>query len=88
MVNDEMRLVLKTLTAKHKDCSSFTMVQRKNKNNAYANILEDKEYYGIFESGLFCRCVDITKPRGNGEHGQFDILNKSNRFAHIVYFVH
>ena len=30
------------------------MVPRENKNNAYAKFWrENKEYYGIFESGLF-----------------------------------
>ena len=42
----------------HKHCFQFllghTMVPRENKNNAYANFGgTNKEYYGIFRSGLF-----------------------------------
>ena len=42
----------------HKGCYDFllglTMAPRENKNNAYAKFWRtNKEYYGIFESGLF-----------------------------------
>ena len=42
----------------HKHCFQFllglTMVPRENQNNAYAKFGEtNKEYYGIFESGLY-----------------------------------
>ena len=48
----------------HKHCFQFllghTMVLRENKNNAYANFGgTNKEYYGIFRSGLYAR-VGVT----------------------------
>ena len=46
----------------HKHCVTFllglTMVPRENKNNAYAKFGgTNKEYYGIFRSGLFNRSI-------------------------------
>ena len=40
------------------------MVPGENKNNAYAKFWRtSKEYYGIFESGLFVPCVVRFCPR-------------------------
>ena len=49
----------------HKHCFQFllghTMVPRENKNNAYANFGgTNKEYYGIFQSGLLMSDLDVT----------------------------
>ena len=46
----------------HKHCFQFllgrTMVRRENKNNAYAKFGgTNKEYYGIFRTGLFGRAT-------------------------------
>ena len=46
----------------HKHCFQFllgiTMVRRENKNNAYAKFGgTNKEYYGIFRTGLFETCA-------------------------------
>ena len=55
----------------HKHCFHFlmgpTMVPRENKNNACAKFWRtNKEYYGIFESGLFCKaCLNVLASKTN-----------------------
>ena len=80
----------------HKHCFHFplgmTMVSSENKSNTYAN-LKDKQYYGIFESGLntsvieslFIRLDQLNTSMHSGCFALlWPLLNSSHRLTFLI----